>query len=253
MLDKAQLEQALSDRGDDLASMTQQREAAQNLAEDIAARERQLLLDKAQLEQTLSDQAQQLASVTREREAARNLATDTAAREHQLKLHKAQLEQALSDQEQKLASVTQGRETARDLAASIAARESQLLLDKAKLEAQLVDAANMQAHADAQLTAMNREAEQLQRSLNEKDAAEKRMQDNLEWMRRVNVVMNSPPIWWQILLPKYRKARQQRRLKRLNLFDSQKYLNSYPDVAQGGLDPLEHYLLHGMAEGRRKF
>ena len=159
----------------------------------------------------------------------------------------------MSDQAQQLASVTQGRETARDLAASIAARESQLLLDKAKLEAQLVDAANMQAHTDAQLTAKNREAEQLQRSLNEKDAAEKKMQDNLEWMRRVNIVMNSPPIWWQILLPKYRKARQQRRLKRLNLFDSQKYLNSYPDVAEGGLDPLEHYLLHGMAEGRRKF
>jgi len=251
--DKTALEQALSDRGDDLASMTQEREAAQKLAEDIAAREQQLLHDKAALEQALSDRGDDLSSMTQEREAAQKLAEDIAAREQQLLHDKAALEQALSDQAQQLASVTQGRETARDLAASIAARESQLLLDKAKLEAQLVDAANMQAHTDAQLTAKNREAEQLQRSLNEKDAAEKKMQDNLEWMRRVNIVMNSPPIWWQILLPKYRKARQQRRLKRLNLFDSQKYLNSYPDVAEGGLDPLEHYLLHGMAEGRRKF
>lgn len=33
-------------------------------------------------------------------------------------------------------------------------------------------------------------------------------------------------------------------------FDSEWYLQQYPDVAQAGIDPAVHYLLHGMSEGR---
>lgn len=35
-----------------------------------------------------------------------------------------------------------------------------------------------------------------------------------------------------------------------DLFDSQWYLESYPDVAATGIDPAEHYILHGASEGR---
>ncbi len=35
------------------------------------------------------------------------------------------------------------------------------------------------------------------------------------------------------------------------LFDGQAYLAAYPDVAEGGLDPLRHYVEHGAGEGRR--
>ena len=35
------------------------------------------------------------------------------------------------------------------------------------------------------------------------------------------------------------------------LFDSQWYLTAYPDVAQAGLNPLVHYILFGRGEGRR--
>ncbi|WP_143814350.1 hypothetical protein [Novilysobacter spongiicola] len=34
------------------------------------------------------------------------------------------------------------------------------------------------------------------------------------------------------------------------LFDPTWYLDTYPDVAESGIDPVEHYLLHGAAEGR---
>ena len=34
------------------------------------------------------------------------------------------------------------------------------------------------------------------------------------------------------------------------LFDAEWYLELYPDVANGGIDPLKHYVLHGAYEVR---
>jgi len=40
-------------------------------------------------------------------------------------------------------------------------------------------------------------------------------------------------------------------LKRLGLFDADKYLSLYPDVAESKMDPLWHYLRYGLVEGRK--
>ena len=34
------------------------------------------------------------------------------------------------------------------------------------------------------------------------------------------------------------------------LFDSDWYLTTYPDIKESGSDPAEHYLMHGASEGR---
>lgn len=39
-------------------------------------------------------------------------------------------------------------------------------------------------------------------------------------------------------------------LRDCRLFDQDGYLQRYPDVAQAGIDPIEHYVMHGAAEGR---
>jgi len=39
-------------------------------------------------------------------------------------------------------------------------------------------------------------------------------------------------------------------LKASGLFDEAWYLSAYPDVASAGIDPVKHYLSHGVAEGR---
>lgn len=39
-------------------------------------------------------------------------------------------------------------------------------------------------------------------------------------------------------------------LRRCGLFDPEWYLATYPDIADSGVDPAEHYLRHGAAEGR---
>jgi hypothetical protein len=47
-----------------------------------------------------------------------------------------------------------------------------------------------------------------------------------------------------------RRQRLARMLERNGLFDGDAYLAKYTDVAESGMDPLRHYILHGMAEGR---
>src|SRR5215470_9420145 len=47
-------------------------------------------------------------------------------------------------------------------------------------------------------------------------------------------------------LHKYRKY-----LRLLGLFDQDYYVAAYPDVPQAGIDPFEHFFLHGYLEGRR--
>lgn len=42
------------------------------------------------------------------------------------------------------------------------------------------------------------------------------------------------------------------RLKDKRLFDSGAYLAANPDVARAGVDPLQHYLAHGLSEGRSR-
>ena len=41
-----------------------------------------------------------------------------------------------------------------------------------------------------------------------------------------------------------------RRIEASGLFDREWYLRTYPDVAQSGIDPIEHYLIAGAQEGR---
>ena len=54
------------------------------------------------------------------------------------------------------------------------------------------------------------------------------------------------------LMPaRVRLKKQQARLKRTGIFDPEAYLAAYPDVAEAALDPLWHYINHGMAEGRQ--
>ncbi len=46
------------------------------------------------------------------------------------------------------------------------------------------------------------------------------------------------------------RARDADAIRAARLFNALEYLTRYPDVAESGLDPLEHYLMYGEAEGR---
>lgn len=73
-------------------------------------------------------------------------------------------------------------------------------------------------------------------------------QEALNWLLEVNRLTSGNPWWWKLMAAKWRRQREFRRLALLGLFDAQAYLARYPDVQEAGLDPLHHYMSHGIRE-----
>ena len=73
-------------------------------------------------------------------------------------------------------------------------------------------------------------------------------QEALNWLLEVNLLTSSNPWWWKFMAAKWRRQREFRRLARRGLFDIKAYLARYPDVQEAGLDPLHHYMSHGIRE-----
>ncbi|MCR9179640.1 MAG: hypothetical protein NXH71_05330 [Erythrobacteraceae bacterium] len=78
------------------------------------------------------------------------------------------------------------------------------------------------------------------------------LQSNAEWLNNVRRLEEGFPTWWAIMPQAWQMRRKHRRYRGASLFDSEEYLAQYPDVAEQGMDPLRHYILHGMAEGRMR-
>ena len=101
-----------------------------------------------------------------------------------------------------------------------------------------------------------REIAALTRLLQERDQIIDHSQDQSEWLRQVvSGLTRDLSRTWQArlasLMPAFVKHRRQKAwLKRQGLFDGEDYAASYPDVASGPMDPLRHYVNHGMKEGR---
>jgi hypothetical protein len=75
---------------------------------------------------------------------------------------------------------------------------------------------------------------------------------NAQWLRSMMQLARRFPKWWALMPKKWRRGREHARYQRDGLFDAAKYLEIYPDVAKYGMDPVRHYILHGMAEGRQR-
>jgi hypothetical protein len=75
---------------------------------------------------------------------------------------------------------------------------------------------------------------------------------NTEWMASMARISEGFPGWWRLMPLEWRRQREHARYRQAGLFDAAKYLELYPDVAENGMDPVRHYMLHGMAEGRQR-
>lgn len=72
-----------------------------------------------------------------------------------------------------------------------------------------------------------------------------------EWLREITRVAAAMPKWWSMMPEGWRRKREHEAYRRAGLFDAEQYLQNYPDVAADGMDPVRHYIQHGMAEGRQ--
>lgn len=107
----------------------------------------------------------------------------------------------------------------------------------------------------AELQAYGEELErQSVKDKNEREAVEARFEQEAAarlWMVRLSeVLMQRRPFWWHLAPEGWRSRRTRATLRRRGIFDADKYCDMYPDVPAAGMDPLEHYVKHGMQEGR---
>lgn len=135
--------------------------------------------------------------------------------------------------------------------AAIAARE-----DAKKARERALKAENARDEAARRLTERFSEIATITALLHERENTASADTLQTDWLRDVAAVVLEaararpkglrPALPWTRPAPRWTEALRQR-----GLFDAGAYLTENPDVASTGLDPLLHYLTHGIAEGRR--
>jgi len=100
------------------------------------------------------------------------------------------------------------------------------------------------------------EVAKLTKLLAKSEAAERQAQEKVDWLSATSSVLvnGSTTLRGRLLtlLPASFEARRQRRLlKRKGLFNAESYLEKNADVVSDGMDPLRHYIVHGLDEGRQ--
>jgi hypothetical protein len=225
-------------------------EEIQRLADEVVELIRRLAAEeetRASLE-TLVDQArtnQRVAEAALESEKATAEARDVLISQMQTRLDQslagiAELTRELKDSES--ASKRAGdahREREADLMAALENSRSENEVSKSRL--------NERFNEIASLTSM----------LAEREASDRQAREDLTWLRETTAILlnNSRTAKGHLarILPAVFQVKRQRRLlKQRGLFDGDAYLAANADVAADGVDPLQHYLKHGLSENRRR-
>lgn len=124
--------------------------------------------------------------------------------------------------------------------------------DLARLKKSLKAKAAAHAALEAQLDEAYGEIATITQLLKASEALTTRSRSQMDWLAQVSGVVLSNARGWRALLPMSVRQRMSfRTLAERRLFDAEAYLRRYPDVRASGDNPLRHYILHGMAEGRQ--
>ena len=124
------------------------------------------------------------------------------------------------------------------------------------LLAQLKDMTVQKADLERRLHDRVHEIVLLTRIIRDLEATIARDRKRLEWFRQVLIIFTkrysrSRKGWLMKFLPSHFTFKNIKlSLKRRNLFDDSLYTKIYPDVMAHNIDPLRHYILHGVNEGR---
>lgn len=254
----------------DIAAEQLERQAAENrhaeaLSElqDQHLRNAELTGQLASLQSAVIQRQEELAQLLaqfREAEALRLRAQFEGEREREQRLA---LEQSIAAAKQQAeASTSDLAELTLMLNAQTAAAEAAQAASLAEAQRlseqilQLTDAANAAEAArtasERKLTARFDELARLTAILSEESRRAEASDTQSQWLRDVRRLEEGFPAWWAIMPAAWRQRDTHRRYARAGLFDAAAYLALYPDIAAQGMDPVRHYILHGMAEGRTR-
>lgn len=217
------------------------------------------------LEERLRSQAESILAQWKDLYEGEQLrANELAAEQKRLSQERGDLERRLTQSEAQRERVLRKAEMDRraaevDLERKLRKAEAQAerVLRKAEDDRQLFEAGRNKAEAatresEAKLNERFQELATLSNLLRQEEKNHEVVLQHLEWMVALYERISSQPRWWLIMPKTWRRQRVYRRLQRSGLFDSTGYLERYRDVADAGMDPLDHYLRHGIREGRAR-
>lgn len=118
-------------------------------------------------------------------------------------------------------------------------------------EAEAAAAAAARAAAERRLAEQTEELIRLSTLLSQENGRAEGSAGHADWLREMTRVAEAMPKWWAMMPEGWRRKREHEAYRRAGLFDAEQYLQNYPDVAADGMDPVRHYIQHGMAEGRQ--
>lgn len=95
------------------------------------------------------------------------------------------------------------------------------------------------------------EIAELTRLLADAQQENDRLAEHINWIHEIVPVLRKGGFRLSFL-NRRENAASLARLKKNRLFDPDAYLAANPDVARAGVDPLQHYLVHGLSEGRSR-
>ena len=109
---------------------------------------------------------------------------------------------------------------------------------------------NERALLEERLNERFAEIAELTRLLAQSERERQRLADHVNWLHEI--VPHLRKRFRISFLNRWQDTTLLDTLKRRNLFDARAYLAANPDVERAGIDPLHHYLEHGLHEGRSR-
>jgi hypothetical protein len=220
------------------------RQGARELAEEALAAVQEQLVEA---NQAIAVANEQIEAMAQRSFAERDTAEVKVAR---LETEVAQITQMLQKQEEE-AKLTQGaRALAEEALAAQQNKTNHLDAELQQLQVAKDAAESARAVADQKVADRFAEIARLTSILSDEGAKVDQARANAEWLRSALQLAASFPKWWAIMPQKWRRKREHARYRNSELLDAERYLEAYPDVAEYGMDPVRHYVLHGMREGR---
>ena len=136
---------------------------------------------------------------------------------------------------------------------------AELEAERRTVEASMKAINSEKRKAEGRLSERFSEIAEMTRLLAEKEGAAKDSEEQAEWLRSFLTVLMSDSRSETLkgrlaaFLPaSVRSKKQKAKLKRKGIFDGDAYLSAHADVVDAGMDPLWHYINHGLGEGRRR-
>ena len=218
----------------------------------------------------IADRDEEIAQATKRLAEARAELADMQAKVETLRSEldetKGQLSHTQSALAQRSAEADEATEQLTETRARLAERSDEVtalnnaLRNKEAEAAAAIESARAEKQdAERRLSERFSEIAVMTRLLGEREQAARLSEEQAAWLRDVSAVLmnGSTPETLKgrlaALLPaSIRLKKQKAQLKKKGIFDPDAYLVAYPDVAEAGIDPLWHYINHGMGEGRQR-